>query len=285
MKKFLFTVTPFIVISLACFSQTSRISGQLTYDNTVSTPLKDVEVYLKTATGTILDSSTSTVTGYYHFENVSFGQYQITAQSNEVPGGINNIDALQVLKHYIGYITLTGLSLLAGDADFSGYINSIDALYCAKLFAGYLSGFPFRNWIFEQPTVTISDIATVIQNIKGICVGDVNQSYFPEAVPGVSCPNIPAFVYGGQTYNTLQIGTQCWMKENLNIGTMVTSNLTGDIHSDCINNGIIEKYCYNNDPANCAIYGGLYDWNEMMQYTTTPGVQGICSNLWPLILF
>ena len=44
------------------------------------------------------------------------------------------------------------------------------------------------------------------------------------------------------------------------------------------NNGIIEKYCYDNNPANCAIYGGLYQWNEMMQYTTQQGAQGICPN-------
>ncbi len=42
------------------------------------------------------------------------------------------------------------------------------------------------------------------------------------------------------------------------------------------NNGIIEKYCYDNNEANCDIYGGLYQWNEMMQYVTTEGVQGIC---------
>ncbi|MCX6270187.1 MAG: lamin tail domain-containing protein, partial [Bacteroidetes bacterium] len=97
---------------------------------------------------------------------------------------------------------------------------------------------------------------------------------------GQPCPGIPSFIYGGQTYNTVLIGNQCWMKENLNIGTMVTSVNTGSSHSECSNNGIIEKYCYNNDPANCDIYGGLYDWNEMMQYTMIPGTQGICPTGW-----
>ncbi len=100
--------------------------------------------------------------------------------------------------------------------------------------------------------------------------------------------NTPSFNCGlpftdtrdGQVYNTVQIGTQCWMRENLNIGTMVVSVNYGGFHSDCSNNGIIEKYCYNNDPAYCAIYGGLYDWDEMMGYTTTPGVQGICPDGW-----
>jgi uncharacterized protein (TIGR02145 family) len=85
---------------------------------------------------------------------------------------------------------------------------------------------------------------------------------------------MPTIVYGGQTYNTVQIGTQCWLKENLNIGTKINGlgNQT--------NNGIIEKYCYGDLESNCNIYGGLYQWNEMMQYVTTAGVQGLCPSGW-----
>jgi len=45
-------------------------------------------------------------------------------------------------------------------------------------------------------------------------------------------------------------------------------------------NGVIEKYCYNDDTANCSIYGGLYQWNEAMNYSQTPGAQGICPDGW-----
>ena len=47
-------------------------------------------------------------------------------------------------------------------------------------------------------------------------------------------------------------------------------------------NGIIEKYCYSNIAANCSTYGGLYQWDEAMQYSTTPGAQGICPAGWHL---
>jgi len=87
-------------------------------------------------------------------------------------------------------------------------------------------------------------------------------------------------LYEGKTYNTVQIGDQCWLKENLNVGEYVASVNTGPSHSDVSNNGIKEKYCYNNDTANCNIYGGLYDWNEAMQYVTTSGTQGICPPGW-----
>jgi len=91
---------------------------------------------------------------------------------------------------------------------------------------------------------------------------------------GVPCPGTPTVVYGGQSYNTVQMGTQCWLKENLNIGAKIPDT------QEQSNNGTIEKYCYNNDESNCVIYGGLYQWNEMMQYVTTPGVKGICPTGW-----
>ena len=78
----------------------------------------------------------------------------------------------------------------------------------------------------------------------------------------------------GQSYITVQIGTQCWMAENLNIGIMIN----GGIYSS--NNGVIEKYCYDNNTSNCDTYGSLYQWDEMMEYTSIEGIQGICPNGW-----
>ena len=80
--------------------------------------------------------------------------------------------------------------------------------------------------------------------------------------------------YGGKTYHTIRIGTQCWFKENLNIGTMIDQSVSQT------NNGIIEKYCYNNNPDSCSIYGGLYQWDELMQYSTTEGAPGIPPSDW-----
>jgi uncharacterized protein (TIGR02145 family) len=89
-----------------------------------------------------------------------------------------------------------------------------------------------------------------------------------------SCPGIPTVIYGGLTYNTAAIGNQCWLKENLNIGTMINGN------QNEFDNGIIEKYCYNNDTANCATFGAYYQWNEAMQYRSTEGIKGICPTGW-----
>ena len=100
-----------------------------------------------------------------------------------------------------------------------------------------------------------------------------------------SCGSV---TYGGTTYNSVIIGMQCWMTQNLNIGTAILAS------QDQTNNAVIEKYCYNNSSANCDVYGGLYQWAEMVQYlngatnTTswspvpTGNVQGICPTGWHL---
>jgi uncharacterized protein (TIGR02145 family) len=93
------------------------------------------------------------------------------------------------------------------------------------------------------------------------------------------CPDMPTVIYAGKTYNTILIGNKCWLKENLDVGIMILGIDTAK------NNGVIEKYCYNNDTNNCNTYGGLYKWNEAMQYDTKEGIQGICPTGWHVPTF
>lgn len=88
------------------------------------------------------------------------------------------------------------------------------------------------------------------------------------------CPEVSTISYEGKIYHTVLIGKQCWLKENLNVGKMIIS---GKEQSD---NGVIEKYCYDNKPENCSIYGGLYLWNEGMRYVTKTNLRGICPSGW-----
>ena len=85
------------------------------------------------------------------------------------------------------------------------------------------------------------------------------------------CEGYYSVPYAGKIYHLLRIGKQCWMRENLDVGTMIMGG------EEQANNSIIEKYCYDNDSMNCVTYGGLYKWKEAMNHIFPIGTtRGIC---------
>lgn len=107
---------------------------------------------------------------------------------------------------------------------------------------------------------------------EGNKIGRVNLS--TASPSSFTCGTSTVQDVDGNTYGTTDVNGQCWMTENMRAGTMVTGATTQT------DNGTIEKYCYNNDPANCTTDGGLYQWDEAMQYSTTEGARGICPVGW-----
>lgn len=103
---------------------------------------------------------------------------------------------------------------------------------------------------------------------------EIDSIYTFEITEGIPCVDVPIVYINFLPFYTIQIGTQCWLKKNLDRGTMI---LGIQEQSD---NGIIEKYCFDDDPANCDIYGGLYQGKEAMKYNTMGDIQGICPNGW-----
>lgn len=90
----------------------------------------------------------------------------------------------------------------------------------------------------------------------------------------------------GQTYRTVVIGDQVWLADNMNLGELVASDAPGAIMKD---NGVVEKYCWDDDERNCdgsdglMKRGGFYEWEEAVQYWNGQPempVQGVCPDGW-----
>ena len=103
-------------------------------------------------------------------------------------------------------------------------------------------------------------------------------------------PSVTVEDYDGNTYGTVKIGDQVWMKENLKTtryadgNSMVPGIGAGDITGD-----YITKYwfVYGDNMANKATYGLLYTWAAAMNGATSSdanpsGVQGACPSGWHL---
>jgi uncharacterized protein (TIGR02145 family) len=78
------------------------------------------------------------------------------------------------------------------------------------------------------------------------------------------------------TYNTVQIGNQCWTQSNLKVskyrnGDNIPTGLS-DVQWGSTSSGAYA--IYNNDPANDGLYGKLYNW-----YAVTDS-RGLCPTGW-----
>jgi uncharacterized protein (TIGR02145 family) len=136
-----------------------------------------------------------------------------------------------------------------------------------------------QTWFFKDSAHLDYELRWTVEGPCGNNSDKIHLNFMELSIN--PCPGTPIVTdIDGNTYKTIQIGDQCWMAENLRTGIFIPSTATNSIHSDLDNNGIIEKYCYDNDTANCTMYGGLYDWNEAMGYSEDEGSQGICPEGW-----
>ncbi len=182
--------------------------------------------------------------------------YDFTVSSNTGLGG----------SHSQSQLTPNVWGMIAADGNSDGLINNLDKndVWLTQLgLTGYYNGDYNMN---SQVEIDDKIIKWKPNSGKGIII--------TVTIPSVPCGEGIIDIRDGQSYSTVQIGTQCWMAENMNIGTMI------DFPIDQSDDGIIQKYCYENNENNCLIYGGLYQWNEAMQYSTGESNVGICPEGW-----
>ena len=142
----------------------------------------------------------------------------------------------------------------------------------------------FTSVITDLSAATTYYVRAYATNSEGMAYGDELSFTTLPSGDALPCPGAATVTdIDNNTYNTVQIGTQCWMKENLR--TTRYSNGTsiplGSIYS------YTDPYCYypNNDQSNVSTYGYLYNWRAVMDSSSSSsanpsGVQGICPNGW-----
>jgi len=113
---------------------------------------------------------------------------------------------------------------------------------------------------FGCPATSPTPVALIVRGINPACSATMTD--FRDIPPSV--------------YRTAFAAGKCWMMENLRYGTSLTPVTTSQT-----DNCVTEKYCLPSD-ASCTSYGGLYQWDELIQYgvTAAPEYQGVCPPGW-----
>ena len=121
-------------------------------------------------------------------------------------------------------------------------------------------------------------------NSAGTVYGEEIKISIPSVNDAMPCSSNPTVTdYDGNVYNTVQIGAQCWMKENLRTthypdGAEIPMGTTAS-------NTESFRYNPNNNANTVNTYGYLYNWPAVMHGAASSnsnpsGVQGVCPSGW-----
>ena len=182
-----------------------------------------------------------------------------------------------------GYNECTGTVLADGNAPVTQRGFCYDTLPSPTLENGVVladgSGLgEFTATLTGLPVGKLYFIRAFATNAKGTAYG--NQIHFHAG----SCDTKTLTDYDGNVYNTVAIGTQCWMKENLKT-THYSDGWPIEWGSTTASFDTPYYYYPNNIPSNSNYYGLLYNWKAVMRNDSSSnsipsGVQGICPTGW-----
>jgi uncharacterized protein (TIGR02145 family) len=125
-------------------------------------------------------------------------------------------------------------------------------------------GWTFINWTDEDGV----EISTFVNYLYTMPSEDVvlTANFEEETAPGQPCPGTPTVTDSdGNIYNTVLIGNQCWMRENLKTtkyrnGTPIENST---VNSEWQSNTSGAYAWYNNDISWKDSYGALYNWHAI----------------------
>ena len=123
--------------------------------------------------------------------------------------------------------------------------------------------------------------------VRAYATNSVGTSYGEQmsfsTIASFTCGTSTITDYDNITYNTVQLGNQCWMKENLR--TTHYSDGTPIALGSSTSTTVAYRYYPNNYNTNVSTYGYLYNWKAVMRNSSSTeanpsGVQGICPTGW-----
>ena len=252
------------------FHKTTAVTLHITEPGDVSVEIMDVmgrvvetDKYLSLQSGTHQFDVTLATAGTYFFTACCDGKKSTIKMVNLGEGGKSSLK-------YTGYMQPQNAM---GPQEKSGSKGTTPNFFTPGDIMEYV-GFTIVNGVeMESDHIVQEQMASQT----------INLSFYYDGLP---CPGAATLTdYDGNTYNTVKINTQCWMKDNLR--TTHTANGVSIPLGNTYSMTDPYRYAPNNNESNVSIYGYLYNWSAVIQGETPSniipsGVQGICPNGWHL---
>ena len=158
----------------------------------------------------------------------------------------------------------------------------------SSLSSGVLSG-SFTEVMSGLQPATVYYVRAYVTTSQDTVYGN-EVSFYTEDNPfyddGWPCTTTPTVTdYDGNSYNTIQLGNQCWMRENLR-STHFSDGSEIPLTSSEFSDEVPYRYYPDNAPVYVTQYGYLYNWravcanNDTNSSSVPSGLQGICPTGW-----
>ncbi|MBR6161855.1 MAG: T9SS type A sorting domain-containing protein [Bacteroidales bacterium] len=195
------------------------------------------------------------------------GTYILTARQNGKTSSIKMVNKGEGAMNRVEYAGVSGI--LQRKSDPKGSISKPFNIGDEMIYVGYVN----TNGM-EHSSQTIQKKQWVSENF----VLNFNLT------DGQPCPGTPTVTdYDGNVYNTVQIGTQCWMKENLRT-THYANGMSIDDGDTLSSSNYPYYYNYSTSSIALSQRGYLYNWSAATRgYSSSSnpsGVQGVCPTGW-----
>lgn len=156
---------------------TVAVSGTVKYNNTEVSAIGGATVGLYQG-ATKVKETTTDAAGAYSFAAVEGGSYTVkVSKANNYPtSALTAADALLVAKKANEEVTFDAVQEMAADVNASGSVSNLDALNILQRVVGITTTFEKGSWVFEEKAITVGTSAVTVPVIKGMAVGDANQS-------------------------------------------------------------------------------------------------------------
>lgn len=132
----------------------------------------------------------------------------------------------------------------------------------------------FSGTISELSSATTYYVRAYATNMAGTAYGEQISFFTYNPNDGQPCTGVATVSdYDNNTYSTVQVGSQCWTKENIR-----TTHYSNGV-------AIANYYAPNGNTDNAEAYGYLYNWATTMHDAASSdadpsGVQGVCPTGW-----
>jgi len=177
---------------------------------------------------------------------------------------LKNNFTVEELRNSTGWVVNTGTNGTGFSWDGSGFRNGTSETFDHMLMEGYLwavdmtSGTPqpamYKMMYYCNEIVRVYDFNGISASIRCVKIAEPQPEPEPEPEPETFTCGTDNLIIGENSYETVQIGTQCWTKTNMRepVGEEIVSGNT--------EYPATEAYRFKVPSRDLAIYGYLYNW-------------------------